>query len=113
MIRTGNVQVNNSVVKAGYRIRDKDEIILRFPRPEATDLVAQPIDFDILFEVISAVGTVGLSLGLTAKFGVYGKTILIICMFLGRVGPATLAMITLRKQREIKIKYPEDRVVLG
>ena len=69
--------------------------------------------FDILFEVISAVGTVGLSLGLTAKFGVYGKTILIICMFLGRVGPATLAMITLRKQREIKIKYPEDRVVLG
>ena len=50
MIRTGNVLVNNSVVKAGYRIRDKDEIILRFPRPEPTDLVAQPIDFDILFE---------------------------------------------------------------
>ncbi len=69
--------------------------------------------FDILFEVISAVGTVGLSLGLTAKFGVYGKVILIICMFLGRVGPATLAMITLRKQREIKIKYPEERIVLG
>ena len=69
--------------------------------------------FDILFEVISAVGTVGLSLGLTAKFGVYGKVILIICMFLGRVGPATLAMITLRTQREIKIKYPEDRLVLG
>ncbi len=69
--------------------------------------------FDILFEVISAVGTVGLSLGLTAKFGVFGKAVLIFCMFLGRVGPATLAMITLRKQKEIKIKYPEDRVVLG
>lgn len=69
--------------------------------------------FDTLFEVISATGTVGLSLGLTAKFGVFGKTILIICMFLGRIGPATLAMVTLRKQKEVKIKYPEDRVVLG
>ncbi len=77
-------------------------------------MLVYPFDFfDVLFEVMSAVGTVGLSLGLTAKFGLFGKIILIICMFLGRVGPATLAMITLRKQREIKIKYPEDRVVLG
>ncbi len=69
--------------------------------------------FDIFFEVISALGTVGLSLGITAKLGMYGKIIIILCMFLGRVGPAAVAMITLRKQKEIKIKYPDDRVVLG
>jgi len=69
--------------------------------------------FDTFFEVISALGTVGLSLGITAQLGMYGKIIIILCMFLGRIGPATLAMITLRKQKEIKIKYPEDRVVLG
>jgi len=77
-------------------------------------LLKYPFDFfDTFFEVISALGTVGLSLGITAQLGVYGKIIIILCMFLGRIGPATLAMITLRKQKEIKIKYPEDRVVLG
>ncbi len=50
LIRTGNVLINNSPVKAGYRIREKDEIILRFPQPEPTDIVAQQIDFGILFE---------------------------------------------------------------
>ncbi len=77
-------------------------------------LLKYPFDFfDTFFEVISALGTVGLSLGITAQLGMYGKIIIILCMFLGRIGPATLAMITLRKQKEIKIKYPEDRVVLG
>lgn len=77
-------------------------------------LLKYPFDFfDTFFEVISALGTVGLSLGITARLGMYGKIIIILCMFLGRIGPATLAMITLRKQKEIKIKYPEDRVVLG
>jgi trk system potassium uptake protein TrkH len=69
--------------------------------------------FDTFFEVISALGTVGLSLGITMKLGLYGKIIIILCMFLGRVGPASLAMFTIRKQKEVKIKYPEDRVVLG
>jgi len=77
-------------------------------------LLKYPFDFfDTFFEVISALGTVGLSLGITAQLGAYGKIIIILCMFLGRIGPATLAMITLRRQKEIKIKYPEDRVVLG
>jgi len=69
--------------------------------------------FETFFEVISALGTVGLSLGITAQLGYYGKIIIILCMFLGRVGPAAVAMITMRKQKEIKIKYPDDRVVLG
>ncbi len=50
LIRTGRVQVNNSVVKAGYRIHPEDVITLRFPQPEPTDLVAQRIDFGVLFE---------------------------------------------------------------
>ena len=73
-----------------------------------------PFDFfDILFEVVSAIGTVGLSLGITAQIGVYGKLVLICCMFLGRIGPATLAMTTLRRQKEIKIMYPVEKTVLG
>ncbi len=50
LIRTGSVLLNNSPVKAGYRLREKDEIVLRFPTPEPTGLEAQSINFDILFE---------------------------------------------------------------
>ena len=50
LIRGGNVLVNNAPVKTGYRIREHDEITLQFPPPEPTDILAQQIDFDILFE---------------------------------------------------------------
>ena len=63
-----------------------------------------------LFEVTSAVGTVGLSLGITAVIGTYGKLILILLMFIGRVGPVSLVMITSKKQKKIKIKYPKELV---
>lgn len=63
-----------------------------------------------MFEVVSALGTVGLSLGVSAEVGVYGKLILIIIMFVGRVGPVSLAMLTFRKHQETKIKYPEESI---
>ncbi len=63
-----------------------------------------------LFEVTSALGTVGLSLGITSEVGMYGKLILIIIMFVGRVGPASIAMLTFKNDKEVKIKYPEESV---
>ncbi len=63
-----------------------------------------------LFEVTSALGTVGLSLGISSEVGLYGKLILILIMFIGRVGPASIAMSTFKNEKEIKIKYPEEQV---
>ncbi len=63
-----------------------------------------------LFEVTSALGTVGLSLGISSEVGMYGKLILILIMFVGRVGPASIAMSTFKNEKEIKIKYPEESV---
>ncbi len=63
-----------------------------------------------LFEVTSALGTVGLSLGISSEVGTYGKLILILIMFIGRVGPASIAMLTFRNEKETKIKYPEESV---
>jgi len=63
-----------------------------------------------LFEVISALGTVGLSLGISSEVGLYGKLILILIMFIGRVGPASIAMSTFKNEKEIKIRYPEESV---
>ncbi len=54
-------------------------------------LALQPGRFrDVVFEVVSAVSTVGLSQGITSEFGWAGKSILMLLMFIGRVGPITL-----------------------
>ncbi|KUO68733.1 MAG: ATP synthase subunit J [Clostridia bacterium BRH_c25] len=70
---------------------------------------------EYLFESISAFGTVGLSLGVTTTLGSVGKAALIITMFLGRVGVLTMGMaITVRMQKsEVKLKYPEAKVLVG
>jgi len=64
--------------------------------------------FNVLFEVTSAMGTVGLSVGVTTEVGFVGKLILIILMFVGRLGPASIAMITIGSKKDVKINYPEE-----
>ncbi len=63
-----------------------------------------------LFEAVSAMGTVGLSLGITPHLSVMGKWVIIALMFIGRLGPASFAMATLMKQKEVKIKYPDAEI---
>ncbi len=70
---------------------------------------------DVLFEVISAVGTVGLSRGLTSTLGVAGKLIIIAIMYCGRIGPVTLAMAVTARANAAKnqISFPEEKVMIG
>ncbi|MCB4204452.1 potassium transporter [Deferribacterales bacterium Es71-Z0220] len=65
------------------------------------------------FEVASAVGTVGLSLGITSKLDGIGKSLLIFLMFAGRVGPSILFMLLLNKDKKTHLKYPEEKIILG
>lgn len=67
---------------------------------------------DLLFEVTSAFGTVGLSRGATAELDTLGRITLIIIMFLGRLGPLTLGFF-LATRAMSRINYPEGRVYLG
>jgi len=67
----------------------------------------------ILYEVTSAFGTVGLTLGLTTKLTTVGKMIIIFTMYCGRVGPLTIACALASKTRKDSIKYPEDRILVG
>ncbi len=68
---------------------------------------------EILFEVVSAMGTVGLSLGLTLKLNLVGKLLIIITMFLGRVGPLTLVLALANRREQPEMQYPEDKIMLG
>jgi trk system potassium uptake protein len=68
----------------------------------------------LFFESVSAFGTVGLSLGITADLGNASKVILIFLMFLGRVGPLTLVLAIGQKSfGKGKIDYPDGRIMIG
>jgi trk system potassium uptake protein TrkH len=67
---------------------------------------------DILFEQLSAFGTVGLSTGLTANLSVVGRLWIILTMFLGRVGPLTIVLWAVVR-RSPGVKLPEGRVLIG
>ncbi|MGB5107203.1 MAG: potassium transporter TrkG [Candidatus Zixiibacteriota bacterium] len=68
---------------------------------------------ELLFEAISAFGTVGLSTGVTPKLAPLSKVVLIILMFVGRVGPLTLALAISRHRQPSKVTYPEGRIIIG
>jgi trk system potassium uptake protein len=72
------------------------------------------IDHDrVLFEVISAFGTVGLSTGITAGLGTPSQLILVLLMFLGRVGPITVATALALRPRRLAFDLPKERPVIG
>jgi trk system potassium uptake protein TrkH len=68
--------------------------------------------FDYIFESMSAFGTVGLSTGPTAYLTWMGKVIIILTMFVGRIGPAALAAATGRRDL-MHYRYPETRITIG
>lgn len=66
-----------------------------------------------LFETASAIGTVGLTLGITPKLSLASQLILIILMYLGRVGGLTLIYATLSVKKQINAKLPLDKITVG
>ncbi len=67
----------------------------------------------LIFEGISAFGTVGLSTGVTPLLTPFGKAIIILLMFFGRVGPLLLALYLCRPVLPWHVRYPEESVSLG
>ncbi|OQA02363.1 MAG: Ktr system potassium uptake protein B [Planctomycetes bacterium ADurb.Bin412] len=68
---------------------------------------------DLLFEVTSALGTVGLSTGVTAHLTWAGKWIIIVAMFIGRLGPLSLLAALTFNYRNIRYEYPSEPLVVG
>ena len=66
-----------------------------------------------LFETASAIGTVGLSLGITPGLGVLSQLILILLMFFGRVGGLTLIFAALSGIRKNISKLPQEKITVG
>lgn len=78
------------------------------PHPQSRGLF-----MEYLFEAVSAFGTVGLSTGVTPTLSTPGKLILMVLMFVGRLGPITIALAITGEKREELFTYPEENIMVG
>jgi trk system potassium uptake protein len=67
----------------------------------------------LMFETISAFGTVGYSLGVTSQLSPIGKLLIILTMFVGRLGPLTLIAALARRPSAQLFHYPEEKIMIG
>lgn len=68
---------------------------------------------DVLFEAVSAFGTVGLSMGVTPELSTGGRILITALMFIGRLGPLTIAYAMLPARTGARYKYAEERIMIG
>ena len=66
-----------------------------------------------LFETASAIGTVGLTLGITPELGTISRLVLIVLMFLGRVGGLTLVFAAVSEKERNISKLPKEKITVG
>jgi len=67
----------------------------------------------VLFETVSALGNTGLSTGITASLSSIGKIVLIVTMFIGRVGPLTLGFALAGRQKPLPYSYAREDIFIG
>ena len=68
---------------------------------------------DILFETVSALGTTGITTGITPHLSSMGRILIIIAMFMGRIGPISIAMALTKKQNKYQLQYAEEQIIVG
>ncbi|HID55676.1 TPA: Trk family potassium uptake protein [Candidatus Poribacteria bacterium] len=68
---------------------------------------------EVIFELFSAFGTVGLSMGITPHLSTLGKVIIMVTMFTGRIGPLTLALALGERRKGGEFEYPSEEVMVG
>lgn len=68
---------------------------------------------DLLLEVFSAIGTVGLSTGITRQLGLFSKLVIIFLMYCGRIGSMTFALTFAYKKKRLPLQYPQEQINVG
>ncbi len=87
-------------------------LLLIVESPEQTQIHQRTLFIDLVFEAFSAIGTVGLSTGITPLLSSAAKSLLIILMYVGRIGPVTLT-IALAGVHTKNLRYAQDNVWVG
>ena len=120
-----NYAIGNRTIKIFKREIDEEDIIKSFIvftigmilcSTAAIILVFIESDFslmEIIFEVSSAFGTVGLSLGITPELSTGGKVVIMILMFIGKIGMFTFLFFMGGKPEKHSYHYPKERIIIG
>lgn len=81
-------------------------MVLSMTEPDATTT-------EIIFEITSAFGTCGMDLGITESLSTAGKLVIMVLMFVGRVGLISFLYTLGGKAQKPKFRYPEERIIIG
>jgi len=77
-------------------------------------LLVEPQNIEkVIFETISAFGTVGLSMGITPELTLIGRLLITLLMYIGRIGPLTLIYAVAIRRQSVQVSYAEEKVVIG
>lgn len=77
-------------------------------------LLLEPFSFEnLMFEAVSAFGTAGLSTGITPMLSTLGKLLIILLMYVGRIGPLTLIYAFAVRQGTVNLSYAEEKIAIG
>jgi trk system potassium uptake protein TrkH len=95
-----------TVITLGITVISISVFILLISQPEVTMK-------EVFFEVFSAFGTVGLSLGLTPRLNDIGKIVIIMTMYIGRIGPLTFLYAFSREKAKGRYDYVEESIMIG
>lgn len=133
-VKTSTVMVLWAMVNSGLRHKEHVELFRRRVRMEtirkAVNVVGvslltvsvfllallwteQRAFVDLLFETVSAFGTVGLTRGVTGGLTSAGKVLVILLMLIGRIGPLSMAYAFSVRYRREKYSYPDERIMIG
>ena len=135
----GGVKINSLALFLAYvasLLRDKREVTM-FNHSVAKDLVLRALlillfglvsvlggmlilsitenasFINVCFETVSAFGTVGLSAGITSSLSIIGKYVIILLMYIGRIGPLTLLAAAAQRMKKVQIEYPTGEILVG
>ncbi len=78
-------------------------------------MALQPLlDFeDVLFEVLSAIGTVGMTVGITRDLNIISQVIIIVLMYCGRLGSLSFALVFAQKSASASVRQPQEKIIVG
>lgn len=88
-------------------------VLLAIEQSAGPEYRSRGLFLEATFEVVSALCTVGLSTGLTTELGDAGRSVLIVLMFIGRLGPISLFVAVSRAQRDTRLEYAKEDVLIG
>ena len=114
LIEDGLVKRNGKTGKKNDKLNIGDAVEYSIPEPKEVDIKPTEMALDIVYETVSATATVGLTRNLTPYLSSAGKAVIIATMYLGRVGPISLALAlnSSKKQRNL-IKNPTEEISVG